>query len=162
VFDVRQGALPRQRTVPAMIELRFEVVDEAAFEAEAPECESPVTVEYGMFECRIYFRVNGVDMLPRQGSMPLVGFGPRALQRLRLLQAGAADQMSIDDSGWLYFREQDGSVKIWTSSCPQGMLVPHAEALAAFERFVRETRDFLLARVPAMARHPQWRYWFPD
>jgi hypothetical protein len=114
-----------------MIELRFQIVDESVFNVEAPERESPAAVEFSMFDCRVNFRVNGTDLLPGRGSMPLVGFGPRALQRLRLLQSGAFDQMTIDDSGWMYFREQDGLVRIWTSSCPQGVLVPHGEALVS-------------------------------
>lgn len=147
---------------PTMIDLRFKVVDDTVFDVDAPENESPAVVEFGMFECQIGFCVNGVDLLPRRGSMPLVGFGPRALQRLRLLQSGASDQMTIDDSGWLYIHEQDGLVRIWTSGCPQGVLVSHSEALAAFECFVEEIKILLQTRVPAMMRHPQWGYWFPD
>ncbi len=149
-----------------MIDLRFKVVDDTVFDVEAPENESPGTVEYGLFECPVYCLVGGVNLLGIRTevttSLPLIGFGPRALQRLRLLQPGVTEQITIEDSGWMYFREHDGLVRISTSRFTSGGDVPVREALAAFERFVEEIKALISARVPRMTRHPQWGYWFPD
>lgn len=149
-----------------MIELRFQIVDESVFTVDAPENESPATVEHSLFECPVFCVVDGTNLLgsPAGGTtaLPLIGFGPRALQRLRLLQPGGADQITISDSGWMYFKEYGGRVHFSTSRVPFGGEVSVHEALAAFERFAGEVKEVIAARVPRITRHPQWKYWFLD
>lgn len=149
-----------------MIELRFEPVQDT-WDVETPEQADPASVEYGLFYCRILLRIDGVDLLgnksgPGPATMPLIGFGPRVLQKLRLLQSGAKDQLTIDDSGWLYLHEHDGLVNVATSQFRKGMDAPHHEVMAAFERFNEEIKQTVSAQVPAMTRNPMWTYWFPD
>lgn len=148
-----------------MIDLRFEI-NEAAFDLDAPERESPVTVEYNLFECPVFLIVDGVNILrhPVAGttSLPLIGFAPRALQKLRLLQPSTTLQFTISDAGWMYFREHDGLVRISTSRFQDGVDVPIGDALTAFERITDEVKRAIVARVPTMVQHPQWGYWFPS